>query len=424
MNFFAEGGPQNEIDADGASRLLDQLVTQLRHLGPLHRVLLVPPDRTRADSGAGELTELLFDKLQSSSHVEVLPATGTHKRMRDDDIAAMYPRIPCEQFLFHDHQRDLEQRGCVPAGVARELSNGVLNDEIPVFVNRRLVHGGYDRIISIGQLVPHEVVGIANHCKNIFIGLGGRELIDASHYLGAVHGMERIMGRVRTPVRALLEYVAEHCGQGLPITYLLAVRTCDEQNRMTTRGLFAGDDNECYLRGAELCRAVNLFPLDRPARKIIAWMDPEQYTTGWVANKAIYRTRMAIADGGELIVLAPGVSAFGETSTQDALIRKYGFRGTSEILEAMRGNTDLAGNLGVVAHLIHGSSEGRFTITYCAGGLSRADIESVGFQYGELSRFDPSRLRTGWNIENGEEVFFVRNPGQGLWGTKDKLNAN
>jgi nickel-dependent lactate racemase len=421
MMFLAEGGPNAVIDAGRASLLLDRLIEQLRSLGPLRRILLVPPDRTRADSGAGELTALLYDKLHSSADVDVLPATGTHKRMRDEDITAMFTGVPRERFLYHDHQNDLEPRGVIPAAVARNLSNGVLNDDIPVFLNRLLISGGYDRIISIGQLVPHEVIGIANHCKNIFIGLGSRALIDASHYLGAVYGMERIMGRARTPVRALVEYAAEHCGQGLPITYLLTVRTCDELGRMTTRGLFAGDDNESYLRGAELSRAVNLFPLDRPAKKIITWMDPEQYTTGWVANKAIYRTRMAVADGGELIVLAPGVSAFGETAAQEALIRKYGFRGTPATLEAMRNNPDLAGNLGVVAHLIHGSSEGRFSITYCAGRLSRDEIEGVGFRFGELSRFDSTRLRTGWNTIDREDVFFVHNPGQGLWGTKKLL---
>jgi nickel-dependent lactate racemase len=427
MIFFAEGSSDAVIDALRASQLVDHLIVQLRSLGPLRRVLLVPPDRTRADSGAGELTVMLYEKLNSSTHVDVLPATGTHKRMEDKNIAAMFPGVPREEVLFHDHEHDLTSLGTVPAAIASKLSNAVLTNDIPIRVNRLLGEGGYDRIVSIGQLVPHEVIGIANHCKNIFIGLGSRDLIHASHYLGAVYGMERIMGRVRTPVRSLLEHVAENYGQALQITYLLTVRTCDEFGKMTTRGLFAGDDNECYMRGAELCRAVNLFPLDRPAKKVVAWMNPEQYTTGWVANKAIYRTRMAIADGGELIVLAPGMAAFGENATQDALIRKHGFRGTPATLNAMRSDPALAANLGVVAHLIHGSSEGRFTITYCPRHLDRNDIEGVGFQYGDLSamqsRIDPTQLRTGWNMVDGKEVYFVRNPGQGLWGTKEKLEA-
>ncbi len=423
MQYFAEGSADAVIDTARASQLLSELIAQLR---PLRRVLLVPPDRTRADSGAGELTTLLFQKLHPGVHVDVLPATGTHKAMSDDDIAAMYRGVPRERFLIHNHQADLITLGKIPAAFVQHLSESQLNDDIPVMVNRRLVEGGYDRIISIGQLVPHEVIGIANHCKNIFIGVGGQALIDASHYLGAVHGMERIMGRVDTPVRALLEYAAEHFGRALTIVYLLTVRKCDEAGQMTTCGLFAGDDNECYRTGAVLCRTVNLFPMDRPAKKVVAWMDPDHYTTGWVANKAIYRTRMAIADGGELIVLAPGVTKFGENDGQEKLIRKYGFHGTPATLAAMRENTDLASNLGVVAHLIHGSSEGRFSITYCPGSLSRDEVEYVGFHDGRRKeahrRLHPDRMRSGWNTFDGEDLFFVRNPGQGLWGTRAALS--
>lgn len=423
MQYFAEGAADAVIDAAKSSRLVSHLIAQLR---PLRRVLLVPPDRTRADSGAGELTTLLFQKLHPDVHVDVLPATGTHKAMSDADIAAMYPGVPRERFLVHNHQADLITLGKIPAAFVRLLSDGELINDIPVMVNRRLVEGDYDRIISIGQLVPHEVIGIANHCKNIFIGLGGRALIDASHYLGAVLGMERIMGRVDTPVRALLEHAAEKFGRSLPIVYLLTVRKCDEAGQVTTCGLFAGDDNECYRTGAALCRQVNLFRMDRPARKIVAWMDPSHYTTGWVANKAIYRTRMAITDGGELIVLAPGVTKFGENDLQEKLIRKYGFRGTSVTLAAMRENADLASNLGVVAHLIHGSSEGRFSITYCPGSLSSKEVEGVGFRDGRPmgDLYHTDRLHAGWNVIDGEEVFFVRNPGQGLWGTRTALGID
>lgn len=425
MQYLAEGAVDAVIDGARASQLLDRLIHQLRLAGPLRRVLLVPPDRTRADSGAGELTAILFNKLQPEIHVDVLPATGTHKSMSDDDIAHMFPDIPRDRLLVHDHLADLHTLGHIPSEYVRGLSEGQINHDIPVMVNRRLVDGQYDRIISIGQLVPHEVVGIANHCKNIFIGLGGRPLIDASHFLGAIHGMERIMGQLKTPVRALLEYAAEHFGRQLPITYLLTVRTCADDGRMTTRGLFAGDDNKCYVAGATLCRQVNLFVLDRPARKIIAWMDPDHYKTGWVANKAIYRTRMAIADGGELIVLAPGVGKFGETDNQECLIRRHGFRGTPATLKAMREDEVLAKNLGVVAHLIHGSSEGRFTISYCPGSLTTEEIENVGFhdgrQQGAHRHYTPERLRPGWNVINGEGIYFVRNPGQGLWGTSAAL---
>ena len=134
---------------------------------------------------------------------------------------------------------------------------------------------------------------------------------------------------------------------------------------------------------------------------------------------------MALADGAELIVLAPGVKEFGEDKTIDALIRKYGYRGTPATLQAVEANADLAGDLSAAAHLIHGSSEGRFTITWCPAHLSKEEIEGVGFNYGDLNamlkRYDPKKLSHGLNQVGGEEVFFIANPGLGLWAHRSRF---
>jgi hypothetical protein len=134
---------------------------------------------------------------------------------------------------------------------------------------------------------------------------------------------------------------------------------------------------------------------------------------------------MALADGAELIVLAPGVKEFGEDKTIDGLIRKYGYRGTPATLEAVRAHADLAADLSAAAHLIHGSSEGRFKIAWCPGRLSREEVEGVGFAYGDLAamlqRYDPEDLRNGYNRVDGEEIFFIGNPGLGLWAHRDRL---
>jgi hypothetical protein len=196
-----------------------------------------------------------------------------------------------------------------------------------------------------------------------------------------------------------------------------------------TRGLYAGDDRACFERGAALCRQVNLDRLERAPKKVVVYLDPLEFKSTWLGNKAVYRTRMAIADAGELIVLAPGVRTFGEDPTIDRLIRRFGYRGTPATLDAVRTHPDLAANLSASAHLIHGSSEGRFTITYCPGHLSRAEIEGVGFRYGDLaammSRYDPQKLRDGWNrLADGEEVYYISNPALGLWGTADRFDES
>jgi hypothetical protein len=273
--------------------------------------------------------------------------------------------------------------------------------------------------------VPHEVIGMANYNKNILVGTGGREGINRSHYLGAVYGMERIMGRAVNPVRNVLNYASDHFLRHLPIVYVQTVVGRGADGTLAVRGLFIGDDVECFNRAAELSLKVNFEMLDEPIKKAVVYLDPAEFHSTWLGNKAIYRTRMALADNAELIVLAPGVKEFGEDKTIDSLIRKYGYRGTPATLKAVEDNPDLANDLSAAAHLIHGSSEGRFTITWCPGHLSKEEVEGVGFNYGDLNamlaRYDPQKLSHGANHVGGEEVFFIANPGLGLWAHRSRL---
>jgi nickel-dependent lactate racemase len=422
MEFIREGSPETTIEERRAHELVDALLAKLRKRCSLRRVLLLAPDITRYHSGAGALAGILYERLHEGADLAVLPTTGTHVPMTDAEIARMYPGIPRRLFATHDWRGGVVSLGDVPSDLVRKVSAGKLEFSINVAVDRLLVEKNWDVILSIGQLVPHEVVGVANHSKNVFIGAGGSDMINKSHWLGAVHGIERIMGRANTPVRDILDYASQHLAAHLPLVYLLTVRGRDEHGRVVTRGLFAGDDTVCFHQGAELCRCVNLDKLDRAPRKVVVYLDPMEYKSTWIGNKAIYRTRMAIADGGELIVLAPGVATFGEDPGIDRLVRRFGYRGTAVILEQVRKFPDLAASLSAAAHLIHGSSEGRFTITYCPGRLTRAEVEGVGFRYADcnnmLGRYPPDRLQDGWQtLADGEEIFYVSNPGLGLWGT-------
>jgi nickel-dependent lactate racemase len=423
VEYFHEGSPSAVITERRARQLIDRMLTAL---GELERVLLVPPDVTRAASWAGPLTIMLYERLKAAAHVEIMPALGTHAPMTDVELAAMFPGIPPAVFRVHDWRRDVISLGQVPAQIISQVTEGKLSFPVPCEVNRLLVEGDWDRIISVGQLVPHEVSGIANHSKNIFVGVGGQDTINKTHFIGAVYGMERIMGRARSPVRAVLEYMTGHFARQLPLAYILIVRGRDEARRLVTRGLYAGDDEACFLRGAELCRQVNVNLLDSPLEKAVVYLDPNEFKSTWLGNKAIYRTRMALADGGELIVLAPGVRTFGEDPEIDRLIRKYGYRGTPHTLRLVNQNADLAANLAAAAHLIHGSSEGRFNITYCPGGLTREEVETVGFAYADLSdmleRYNPASLNDGWNMmADGERVFYISNPGLGLWALRARF---
>jgi nickel-dependent lactate racemase len=416
--YFSKGSATTELSADD---LRQGLFQALAALGKRHKVLCVPPDFTRYHSRAGELTEYAW-QYYGERLGGVLPALGTHFPMTGPEISKMFGAVPHELFRVHDWREGIVTLGTVPAEFVREQSEGTLDFSWPAQVDRLLVEGDFDLILSIGQVVPHEVIGMASYNKNIFVGTGGPDGINKSHYLGAVYGMERIMGRADTPVRRVLNYASEHFARQLPIVYVHTVLAKDAAGRLVTRGLFVGDDVEVFTRAAELSREVNLILLDREIKKAVVYLDPGEYKTTWLGNKAVYRTRMALARGGELIVLAPGVREFGEDPAIDKLIRKYGYAGTPAVLEAVRRNEDLAFSLGAAAHLIHGSSECRFSITYCPGHLTREEVEGVNFCYAPLDRmmkrYDPSKLQDGYNTVDGEEIFFISNPALGLWASR------
>lgn len=421
MLYYENGGPDTILsDAE----LQAGIVEALDRIGAKQKVLALPPDITRFHSRAGILTDYVAD-YYGGSLTDVMPAIGTHFPMTDDEIAAMFPGTPRHLFRVHDWRNNLETLGVIPGSVIEELSEGKLDYEWPCEIDAMVASGDHDLILSIGQVVPHEVIGMANYNKNVFIGTGGKESINKSHYLGAVYGMERIMGRADSPVRAVLNRASEEFASHLPIVYVLTVVGSSDDG-LVTRGLFVGDDSEAYYKAAELALEVNFTMVEKPLQKVVVYLDESEFKSTWLGNKSVYRTRMAIADGGELVVLAPGVKQFGEDTGNDEIIRKYGYCGTDKVLALVEENEDLQQSLGAAAHLIHGSSEGRFSITYCPGGLSKQQIERVNFNYGDLGemteRYDPAKLKDGFNtLPDGEEIFYVSNPAVGLWAHEDRF---
>jgi nickel-dependent lactate racemase len=419
--YCQEGGPEAELSAEF---LRGALAQALGRLGDRRKVLAVPPDGSRFDSRAGELTRYAYqyygDRLAC-----VLPALGTHLPMTPGALTRMFGDIPQSLFALHNWRKDVITLGELPASFIQEQSGGLLDYTWPAQVNRMIPQGGFDLVLSIGQVVPHEVIGMANYNKNILIGTGGPLSIHRSHYLGAVVGMEKIMGRADNPVRRVLNRAADEFLRDIPIVYVQTVIGANQAGELVVRGLFVGDDVECFRLAAELSVQANITLLDKPIRKAVVYLDPEEFHSTWLGNKAIYRTRMALADGAELIVLAPGVKQFGEDPTIDRMIRQYGYHGTPETLDKVKKNPDLAAELSTAAHLIHSSSEGRFNITYCPGGLSREETEGVGFRYADLAstmaRYNPNKLHNGCNTVDGEEIFFISHPALGLWASRARF---
>nr|WP_319397738.1 lactate racemase domain-containing protein [uncultured Carboxylicivirga sp.] len=421
--IYYQKGSETTVLSDADLKLA--LFEALEKLGTKQKVLAIPPDYTRFHSKAGELTTFAYEYFKEKL-TDVLPALGTHAAMTADEINHMFKGVPSSLFKVHDWRNDVVTVGEIPAEYVSEATEGIVNYKWPAQVNKILLDGGHDLILSIGQVVPHEVIGMANYNKNIFVGTGGSEGINKSHFVGAAYGMERIMGRTHSPVRQLLNYASDNFTNHLPILYVLTVIGKDESGKSVTRGLFVGDDVEVFELAAALSLKVNFKMVEKPLKKVVVYLDPSEFKSTWLGNKSVYRTRMALADNAELIVLAPALKEFGEDATIDQLIRKYGYCGTPATLKAIEENDDLKNNLGAAAHLMHGSSEGRFSITYCPGHLSKDEIESVNFRYAPLdemmARYNPDNLVDGYNtLPDGEEIYYISNPAMGLWAHPDRF---
>ena len=416
MVFFSETGLERGALADALRQSLTGRM--------LKKVLILPPDYTRLYSGAGIITAEYYSMLTAMGcEVDVMPALGTHEPMTRQECEAFFLGVvPFEKLIVHNWRTDVIKLGEVPAAFVSDVSEGLVNTPIDVEVNKHIVDPSYDLILSVGQVVPHEVVGMANYSKNIFVGCGGSSMINSSHMLGAFYGLERIMGKDHSPVRRVFDYAQERYLSALPLVYVLTVTT-NEGDKTNIHGLFIGDKRELFEQAVALSQKLNLNYVDKPLQKVVVYLDEREFKSTWLGNKAVYRTRMAIADGGELIVLAPGVRKFGEDDANDRLIRKYGYVGRKKVLALTEANDDLKENLSVAAHLIHGSSDGRFSITYCTQHLSEDEVRNANFNYmpyaEAVSRYDPAALKDGFNtLPDGEEIYYISNPALGLWDVK------
>jgi nickel-dependent lactate racemase len=422
MLYFKTGSETEVLSSEDLQR---GLTTALEQIGRRKKVLIIPPDYTRFHSRAGILTSFAYQYYKENV-TDILPALGTHTPMTVKEIEHMFTGVPGKLFRIHDWRKDVVTVGEVPGTYVSAITDELLSFSWPAQLNKLVFHGGHDLILSIGQVVPHEVIGMANYNKNLFVGTGGVEGLNKSHFIGAVFGMERLMGRAENPVRKLLNYASEHFINHLPVVYVHTVVGLDLSGKMVTRGLFIGDDEEVFQLAAELSMKVNFTMLTEPLKKIVVYLDPSEFKSTWLGNKSIYRTRMALADKAELIVLAPGLKEFGEDPKIDELIRKYGYRGTKQILQLTEDNADLRNNLSAAAHLIHGSSEGRFNITYCPGKITEKEMKSVNFNFAPIAemmkRYDPAKLQDGFNrMSDGETIYYISNPAIGLWAYKEKF---
>ena len=347
------------LTADGLdlSTLTEIVEKALDVVQPGERVLAIIPDKTRDDN-----THLLFPvaneflSKRGVASFDALVAQGTHPPMSDSQKRS---KIGAESFsgqLF-DHRWDepdeLITLGELSAETVQQLTNDLIATAVPVSVNKLLAPGIYDTVLVFGATVPHEVAGFAGGAKYFFPGVAGPELTHTTHWLGALAGIENIIGQVDTPTRRLIEAATELISARIISLNTVVSRTNDD---LVTYALFTGDIREAFRRAAEVSRQVHIRYTGRKYKKVIALLDPH-YDELWVGGKASYKLGAIVEEGGELIIYAPHLTRLSET--HGALIEKYGYAPLESVRDMLGVSPELRENLCIAAHLAHVAYAGR-----------------------------------------------------------------
>lgn len=411
------GAPSARLTATDMRPIVEEALHAIK---PGSRVLAVVSDRTR-DDNTPELFPIVSQTLAriGAASLDVLIAQGTHVAMNDADkrakIGAGLASMPLLGSVFDHHwdrESELTTLGTIGADTIAKETGGLLRESVKVRLNAHLAPGEYDVVLVLGATVPHEVAGFAGGAKYFFPGVAGPELTHLTHWLGALATIERVIGRVETPTRRLIEMAASYVPA--PVIALTTVATRDASG-LTTRALFAGDVRETVRRAAAISQQVHVKYTGRRYQRVIAILD-EHYDELWVGGKASYKLGSVIERGGELIIYAPQLSAI--SLTHGALIEKYGYAPLERVRDMVEGSDELRANLCVAAHLAHVAYAGergddgvvvpRYRITLAAN-LPEETCRRVNLGYLDMRTFDPRAFR------NDPDTLTVENAGRDLY---------
>jgi len=416
QQVFGRGSPESALTEHELAIIVKQGLEAIR---PHERVLAIVPDKTRDDS-----TDILFPiaaeilEERGVACFDALIAQGTHPPMSEDQKLSKLG-IGSSGFpgrLF-DHRWDLPDElvtlGELSEATVIRLTGGLLTHAVPVSLNKLLARGVYDTVLVFGATVPHEVAGFAGGAKYFFPGVAGPELTHSTHWLGALAGIENIIGQTETPTRHLIEAAADLIAAQIISLNTVVSRTAD--GRLITHALFAGDIREAFRRAVEVSKQVHIRYTGRKYKTVVALLD-RHYDELWVGGKASYKLGAIIEDGGELIIFAPHLIRISETHGE--LIEKYGYAPLESVRDMLGVSPELRENLCIAAHLAHVAYAGRiddqgrvvprYRITM-ATGLDEATCKKVNLGYLDYRTFDYEKLR------EDPDTLIVKDAGRDLY---------
>ena len=403
-----------DLDLSSLTAIIQQALDVIQ---PGERVLAIIPDKTRDDN-----THLLFPianeflSKRGVASFDALVAQGTHPPMSQSQKLAKIGLSKFSGQIFDhrwDEPNELITLGELSAETVRRLTDGLIEQAVPVSINKLLAPGIYDTVLVFGATVPHEVAGFAGGAKYFFPGVAGPELTHTTHWLGALAGIENIIARVDTPTRRLIEAAAELITARIISLNTVVSRELDGE--LITYALFAGEIRESFRHAAEVSRQVHIRYTGRKYKRVIALLDPH-YDELWVGGKASYKLGAIVEEGGELIIYAPQLTKLSET--HGTLIEKYGYAPLECVRDMLGVSQELRENLCIAAHLAHVAYAGRlddqgkvvprYKITM-ASGLDEETCRRVNLGYIDHRSFDYESLRSD------VDTLIVENAGRDLY---------
>jgi lactate racemase len=381
-------------------------------------LLVLIPDHTRSVP-LPQLFRLLTSALHDTHRLDFMVALGTHPPLSEEQLCRLVGVTQEERASAYRHvgllnhtwdaPGALVQIGTLPKeqiqALAGERWHPSLGGDTPININRLVLE--YDHILILGPTFPHEVVGFSGGAKYLFPGISGPEMINVTHWLGALAGVLETIGIKQTPVRAMIHAAAEHVPTPITLISLVVLG-----GRLA--GIFIGDHSAAWAAAADLSAERHILWFDRPFQRVLSWAPP-MYDELWTGAKAMYKLEPAIADGGEVIVYAPHLDVVSHVHG------KYIYEVGYHVLEYFLKQWDRFKHipLGVLAHSTHLRGAGRFDAgveraridVTLATRLPAADCDRLALGYLDPRTIDPDE----WRDREADGVLFVPKAGEMLY---------